>query len=308
MEIIMGIIIITAILIWIIYKNRFYKSKNFLDLKNDLSSHIQECNEFNEHLEELKNNSFDFLPTNYGSVKSEVNIGKRNYKRKNLDMYANRHNVYDCSLSVFKNAKEQPFKYLCKYFNIEISEESIAKLENTLNDFTAAEQGKKLLVEKEKTLLESRSSDIPYLIRKFDYKRLNKELEFNPINLANDYFPSYTFRYISGAGNSGQSFSIVFNPENLEAFIEFLSERVKFKKTAKGQRALMTRALREKIKTRDHFACCNCSVSVQDEPHLLLEIDHIIPIAKGGLTTEDNLQTLCWKCNRSKGTKTINPC
>ena len=38
-------------------------------------------------------------------------------------------------------------------------------------------------------------------------------------------------------------------------------------------------------------------------PNLLLEIDHKIPLAKGGMTTEDNLQTLCWKCNRSKGAK-----
>ena len=29
----------------------------------------------------------------------------------------------------------------------------------------------------------------------------------------------------------------------------------------------------------------------------------IIPVAKGGLTEESNLQTLCWKCNRSKSDK-----
>ena len=43
--------------------------------------------------------------------------------------------------------------------------------------------------------------------------------------------------------------------------------------------------------------------SIEKEPNLLLEIDHIIPIAKNGMTTEENLQTLCWKCNRSKGSK-----
>ncbi|MFR0577644.1 HNH endonuclease [Bifidobacterium thermophilum] len=42
------------------------------------------------------------------------------------------------------------------------------------------------------------------------------------------------------------------------------------------------------------------------EPNLLLlEIDHIIPVARGGETVEDNLQTLCWKYNRAKSDKII---
>ena len=82
-----------------------------------------------------------------------------------------------------------------------------------------------------------------------------------------------------------------------------MAELVKFKKSAKGQRALMTAELREKIKKRDKYTCRKCHISTKKEPHLLLEIDHIIPISKGGITTESNLQTLCWKCNRSKGSK-----
>lgn len=38
-------------------------------------------------------------------------------------------------------------------------------------------------------------------------------------------------------------------------------------------------------------------------PNHLLEIDHIIPVSKGGRTAEENLQTLCWKCNRAKSDK-----
>jgi 5-methylcytosine-specific restriction endonuclease McrA len=39
--------------------------------------------------------------------------------------------------------------------------------------------------------------------------------------------------------------------------------------------------------------------------HLLLEIDHIMRASKGGLSVPENLQTLCWKCNRSKGAKVV---
>ena len=67
----------------------------------------------------------------------------------------------------------------------------------------------------------------------------------------------------------------------------------------------MTKKLRELIKTRDNFTCCNCGNSIQYEPNLLLEIDHIIPVSKGGTTTEENLQTLCWKCNRAKSNKLL---
>lgn len=68
----------------------------------------------------------------------------------------------------------------------------------------------------------------------------------------------------------------------------------------------MTPKLRDEIKERDNYTCQNelCGVSIYDEPTLLLEIDHKIPLSKGGLTTRDNLQTLCWCCNRLKGSKT----
>ena len=49
--------------------------------------------------------------------------------------------------------------------------------------------------------------------------------------------------------------------------------------------------------------CRYCAVSLADEPHLLLEVDHIVPLSRGGLSTPENLQTLCWRCNRSKSNK-----
>ena len=46
----------------------------------------------------------------------------------------------------------------------------------------------------------------------------------------------------------------------------------------------MTQDLREAIKKRDNYTCCKCGNSVFKEPNLLLEVDHIIPVSKGGLT------------------------
>jgi 5-methylcytosine-specific restriction endonuclease McrA len=65
----------------------------------------------------------------------------------------------------------------------------------------------------------------------------------------------------------------------------------------------MTTKLREQIKERDNYTCKSCDISTHTERNLLLEIDHIMPLSKGGITSESNLQTLCWRCNRSKGAK-----
>lgn len=45
---------------------------------------------------------------------------------------------------------------------------------------------------------------------------------------------------------------------------------------------------------RDNFTCQKCGSQE------LLELDHIVPISKGGKEKEKNYQTLCQKCNRKK--------
>ena len=132
---------------------------------------------------------------------------------------------------------------------------------------------------------------------------LNRELGFEYIELKGIEYPIYSFRYISSGGYASVSCDILMDIENLNKFIVFLSEKIKFRKSAAGQRALMTSALRRKILQRDEYTCKKCGNSINNEPNLLLEIDHIKPISKGGLTTEDNLQVLCWRCNRQKGNK-----
>ena len=56
-------------------------------------------------------------------------------------------------------------------------------------------------------------------------------------------------------------------------------------------------SLKWKIFKRDNFTCQNCGSQE------FLELDHIIPISKGGKEEEDNYQTLCKKCNVRKKDK-----
>ena len=172
-----------------------------------------------------------------------------------------------------------------------------------MNDFSAAEDGKVSLKKEREQILASIDADVPFLIKKFSKKKLERKLGFEEVDFSTLYFPKYEFKYVSAGGNTSTKYDVVMDIDNLNRFIGFLSEKIKFKKSAAGQRALMTSNLRQHIKERDHFTCKYCGASIEKEPNLLLEIDHIVPVSKGGLTTEDNLQTLCWRCNRKKGSK-----
>ncbi|GAA6383492.1 hypothetical protein I2900191A2_21380 [Intestinibacter bartlettii] len=301
-----GLIIVVSliILVYEIYKYFYFNSKKFLKIKNEIYEYTNECNDLNNHIEELKTSYIDFEQTNYG-YGNHIDKSVYKYKRPELKDTKNEKNIYNCSLSVFKNAQLKPFKYLCKYFNIKVNEENLLKFESILNNFCAVEEGKLLLRRQRDKILESISSEIPFLIKKISEKSLIRELGFQDIDFSTLYFPKYTFKYVSAGGNSSRQFDIILDINNLNDFIEYLSEKIKFRNSIKGQRALMTPKLREKIKERDNYTCQKCGLSVEQEPNLLLEIDHIIPLSKNGLTTEENLQTLCWKCNRSKGSKIL---
>ena len=70
-----------------------------------------------------------------------------------------------------------------------------------------------------------------------------------------------------------------------------------WKSICRVERGKVSNKLRFAIYARDNYRCRCCGRKTND-----LEIDHIVPIAKGGKTTYDNLQTLCHRCNMRKGT------
>jgi hypothetical protein len=81
-------------------------------------------------------------------------------------------------------------------------------------------------------------------------------------------------------------------------------EDIKFpkkKETKKKTRSKMTLKLRYKILKRDNFQCVICG---RRPPDVELCVDHIIPVAKGGTSEENNLRTLCTDCNLGKGVET----
>lgn len=288
---------------WKIYEFYYYKSHKFSEIKQRISTYISDCNELNKHIENLKHTTLISDKADYGNA-SYQDSSTWNYKRKYLKDQKYAPNIHNCSRTVCNNAKNKPFEYICKYFGIKATEETLSIFENILNNFEAAEEGKKNLQVEKQEILNNIQTEIPFFVKKFSKKNLERKLGFEKIDMSTAYFPKYIFRYVSSGGNASTECDVVMDLDNLNKFVSFLSEKIKFNKSVAGQRALMTSKLRQHIKERDGYTCKECGVSIQDEPHLLLEIDHIVPVSKGGLTTEDNLQTLCWRCNRKKGAKT----
>lgn len=79
----------------------------------------------------------------------------------------------------------------------------------------------------------------------------------------------------------------------------------KYEIHALTEREKMTRQLWFGIMNHYHWrcACCGLQNLYNKNPYIeKMEVDHRIPIAKWGLTVWSNLQVLCRRCNRIKGT------
>jgi 5-methylcytosine-specific restriction endonuclease McrA len=68
----------------------------------------------------------------------------------------------------------------------------------------------------------------------------------------------------------------------------------------RGLRVWFRPATRKRIIARDGGQCLKCTTTEQ------LTIDHINPHAEGDKNRDDNLQTLCVKCNCQKGQRAID--
>lgn len=61
------------------------------------------------------------------------------YNFKRIERKNEEKNIHaiNCSSTVCRNAENQPFKYLCKYFNIKTDEKTLKKVEDIFNNFSA---------------------------------------------------------------------------------------------------------------------------------------------------------------------------
>lgn len=311
MELFFAILVILAYptyrLIRFIRKEQYFGSDEFLAHKSAVASLVAEHNEVANYTTEIRTRgSFSLGASSTGShadLASFENTSSWNYKRdRNVANYA-APNVHNCSLQVVRNASADPLKYLMKYFDFKATEDNLAKAEVLGEEIGRLENAVSNLAVREGEIATSISPPA-FILRHYGEELMERAgVELSPIAVP---YPEYVFEYVSAGGNSGQRTRIVLNTQTIDALVETVSTQIRRRKSVQGQRALMTAKFRAYIKARDNYTCKTCRASVHVEPNLLLEVDHIVPVSKGGQSTEENLQTLCWRCNRRKSNKLLS--
>lgn len=280
----------------------YYSSEDFTRLKSTCDSLMSSQREFNEYIDEKVKSISGLFGTNI--VREDTVIeDEYNYihpYKKSLTPF-----TAEVSASVFASAENNPLDYVVKQFysNKSLYPEQIQKLQLLVEELETLKEAKQI-IENQKAEIQQYLSEVPDFIMENDEDGFYSRLGFATIN-ENSLVVAYKFSYTSNAGYSQRSFNVPMTEETIVALIQKLEDKLTFTAFAKEQRSLMTSKLRQKIKERDKYTCQYCGNSINQEPNLLLEIDHIIPVSKGGLTEESNLQTLCWRCNRTKSDKLI---
>lgn len=280
----------------------YYKSPGFLKIKETCEVLMSSQREFNEYISEKVQSISQLFGTRI--VRNEtIDDDKYNYIRpykKTLTPF-----TAEVSAAVFASAENNPIEYIVKSFypDKKIYPEQIRKLYRLVEELETLKDAKQI-IENYKAEYQQYLGDVPDFIIKNDEVGFYSRLGFATVD-ESVLAAEYKFSYTSGGGMAQRSFTVPMTEETIAELIKVLESKLTAHAFAKEQRTLMTKKLREFIKNRDNFTCCNCGNSTYIEPNLLLEIDHIIPVAKGGETVENNLQTLCWKCNRAKGDKIV---
>lgn len=280
----------------------YYESPDFSKIKDTCEALMSSQREFNEYITEKVQSISKLFGTRV--VRNEtVNDDEYNYIRpykKTITPF-----TAEVSAAVFASAENNPLDYVVKYFypNKKSYPEQIQKLYQLVEELETLRDAKQI-IENYKLDYQQYLSDVPDYVMKNDEAGFYSRLGFAYID-ENIFSVEYKFSYTSSGGFAKRFFTVPMTEETIGELIKLLESKLTASAFVKEQRTLMTKKLREYIKTRDNFTCCNCGNSIHNEPNLLLEIDHIIPVSKGGRTEENNLQTLCWKCNRSKSNKII---
>lgn len=103
---------------------------------------------------------------------------------------------------------------------------------------------------------------------------------------------------ISGWSNPQLRRRFLLDPRYVRRFLDDEMRRAVAEIVAK--RAPLCDGIREEIFAKADGKCHHCGVSIDPDN---FHVDHLIPVARGGLTHESNLVASCPQCNFKKGAR-----
>ena len=280
----------------------YYESEEFAGIKKSCDNLMKSQRDFNEYIDEKARSISSLLGAGVlrnETVNEDVYQYFRPYKKEITPFTA------EVSQAVFASAENSPMDYVikCFYNNKASQPEQLQKLHTLVEELETLSEAKEIIA-RQKEEYSQYIQNVPEIVMAKDANGFFSRLGFANID-ERVLSLEYKFSYTSNGGFARRSFTVPMTEDNIVKLIGALESKMTYAAFAKEQRSLMTSGLRLKIKERDNYTCRICGNSTHCEPNLLLEIDHIIPVAKGGTTIEENLQTLCWKCNRAKSDKII---
>lgn len=206
------------------------------------------------------------------------------YYKSNL----NNANMDDYLLMTIHNKYDELKEYKIKYDKLKIEYKEYLEEYLKLKDLITDEEAKELKIDIKKYNL--------YQEKIYNDNKINVDTEFNVVI------------YINYQSKKGLVKEKKYKKYNDKEFSNIINEYLELKKNdrlfeiiSRVERSKMSESLRYDVFKRDNFKCSICGMSAKDG--VKLQVDHIIPISKGGKTEIENLQTLCSRCNIGKSNK-----
>ena len=137
-------------------------------------------------------------------------------------------------MMVVRKVSADPIKFFMKYFGIKADEAHLADVEAVGESIARLEEAVDNLKQREASI--TASVNPPAFILKFFATDFMKQVgvELSPITVP---YPVYIFEYVSAGGNSSQRTTFTLNSPTIDALVETLSLKIRWKKSAAGQRA-----------------------------------------------------------------------
>lgn len=204
------------------------------------------------------------------------------------------------SKSTFDNLDgEKVLKKIIEVFieNIDSFQSNISSAKS--NDLIWTEYNQEVL-----KLINSPSNLIKNSHIKAELKIIRKKLLVKPLtSVTLKYFGKYS----SPKGRSIYEHTWEYSYDDVLETLEDALNEIEYRKSKehfkKIQRSKINDSIRFDIFKRDGYQCKICGSSPNDDGEITLHVDHIIPVAKGGTSDYENLQTLCSRCNMGKKAK-----